>query len=131
MRANVKKIGHEFEQDMVKEFARQGYWAHFISPDNSGKQPFDIIVAKDGLAYAIDCKTCVDHVFRIGRLEENQKKAFEFWLARGNTDPFVLVKHKEIVYKISYKYLRENGKVDILGGEGYEVFCQCPQYECK
>ena len=129
--ANVKKIGTQFEKELVAELSQRGYWVHFLVPDRSGKQPFDVLAVKDGLAYAIDCKTCIDSVFRLNRLEENQKKSFDFWLARGNTEPMVMVKHGEWVYKIRYSYLRENKKVNLLGGEGYEVFCQCPQYERK
>ena len=110
---NNKRLGMAFEKRIVNELSRAGYWVHFISPDCRGAQPFDIIYAKYGTAYVGDCKTSKDHVFRIGRLEENQKMAFEKWKACGNTDPVIFVEYNGEVKKVSYFELKKRGKVDL------------------
>lgn len=110
---NNKKLGTAFERKMVEQLSSQGYWVHFISPDNRGSQPFDIIAVKNGLAVAIDCKTCKDKVFRFGRLEENQIFAFEKWLACGNANPFIAVEHDDRIIMIDYIELKEKGKIDL------------------
>ena len=115
---NNKTIGNAFESEMVELLAERGYWAHFIVPDAAGRQPFDIIACKNGIPYAIDCKTCVANRFSIKRLEENQILAFEKWLQCGNTEPVVAVKHNDKVYLIPYRDLRSGNsvKIEIYGG---------------
>lgn len=110
---NNKKLGTDFERSMVNLMAKQGYWVHFINPDSRGAQPFDIIAVKDGLAIAIDCKTCKDHIFRLGRLEENQIMAFEKWLKCGNETPFLAVLYKDKICMIPYNRLKEEGSIDL------------------
>lgn len=114
---NNKQIGTEFEQEFCEALAQKGYWAHFIVPDARGAQPFDIIAVKDGIAYAIDCKTCVANIFSMNRLEDNQIMAFEKWLACGNSMPIVAVKHKGYVYGIEYEVLKKQGKVKFEDGQ--------------
>lgn len=110
---NNKKLGTEFEKAMVGYLAKQGYWVHFISPDNRGSQPFDIIAVKNGLALALDCKTCKDKIFRISRLEENQIFAFDKWLACGNANPFIAVEHNDKIIMIDYCELKKKGKINL------------------
>ena len=89
---NNKKIGSDFERETCETLNRMGFWVHFITPDSAtGKQPFDVIAVKDGKAYAIDCKTCEDRYFRIGRTEDNQLLAFGKWARCGNANAFFLV----------------------------------------
>lgn len=110
---NNKQLGTAFEKFVVKRLAENGYWVHFIAPDNRGAQPFDIIAAKNGDAVVGDCKTCKDHIFRISRLEENQIMAFEKWIACGNTTPLIFVEYKAGVKIIEYAALKQKGKVDL------------------
>ena len=110
---NNKKIGTEFENSIVDLLAKKGYWVHFISPDKRGAQPFDIIAVKDGLAVAMDCKTCKDRYLRMSRLEENQILAFERWLSCGNTNPFLVVEHGDKIIFVDYIELKEKGKIDL------------------
>ena len=110
---NNKKLGTEFEQEVCELLASKGYWAHFITPDARGAQPFDIIAVKNGRAIAADCKTCVANWFHITRLEENQISAFELWLRCGNEMPQVFVKHNDKVYMIPYGRIKEEGKIKI------------------
>lgn len=110
---NNKKLGTEFEKAMVDLLAKQGYWVHFIFPDKRGAQPFDIIAVKDCMAVAIDCKTCKDHMFRLGRLEPNQIMAFEKWIACGNDAAYLAVLYKDEIYMISYERLKTEGSIDL------------------
>ena len=51
---------------------------------NSQGQPFDVIAAKNGRTYPIDCKVCEKDVFRLERVEENQYSAMTLWRQTGN-----------------------------------------------
>jgi len=117
---NNKQIGSDFERRMCEVLAKMGYWVHFMSPDNRGAQPFDIIAVKNGIAMAADCKTCDDHIFRLSRLEDNQRLAFEKWRRCGNAEPYLLVKHKQKVYAISYREIENREKIDL---DGRRVMC--------
>lgn len=113
---NNKEVGTEFEKTIVKLLAKTGYWVHFITPDKRGAQPFDIIAVKNEIAVAIDCKTCKDRYFRIGRLEQNQIMAFEKWLKCGNANPLIAVEHNGVIQFIDYLELKaEGGKIDLEG----------------
>lgn len=112
-----KKLGTDFEKEVVEMLADDGWWVHFISPDNRGSQPFDIIAVRDGLAIVGDCKTSEDHIFRVDRLEWNQRFAFDRWLACGNDEPIIFVKYKDQIIKLPYTSLIQMGKVDL------DVFC--------
>jgi len=113
---NNKKLGTEFEKQFCQLLASRGYWVHFLSPDNRGAQPFDIIAVKAGEATAYDCKTCVADTFNISRLEDNQIMAFEKWLACGNTEPRIAVLHNDKIYLISYSHLKQMKKVRLNDG---------------
>lgn len=117
---NNKKLGTAFEREMVKILSENGYWVHFISPDNRGAQPFDIIAVKNGIALAADCKTCEDHIFRISRLEWNQRLAFQKWIDCGNVMPVIFVKYNEKIYMIDYDRLVKDEKVDLNEISGWQ-----------
>ena len=108
---NNKQLGTQWEREFCELLAEQGYWVHFISPDNRGAQPFDVIAVKDGVANAYDCKTCASDVFSIDRLEDNQIMAFEKWIRCGNTNPNIAVLHDNKIYLISYSHLKSFGRV--------------------
>lgn len=110
---NNKELGTKFENEVVEFLSRIGFWVHFISPDKRGAQPFDIIAVRNGHACAIDCKTCKDKYFRMGRLEVNQIMAFEKWLKCGNSSPLIAVYHNDKIRFIDYVELKEKGKVNI------------------
>lgn len=110
---NNKRLGTAFEREAVKRLSEQGYWVHFITPDNSGKQPFDIIASKDNMPFVADCKTSATKNFNITRLEDNQIMAFDLWLSRGNTSAFILIKYNESVYKIPYRMLKGLKKINL------------------
>ena len=110
---NNKKLGNDFEQELCEMFADRGFWAHFMSPNNSGAQPCDIIIAKSGTAFLVDAKTCKDKYFNISRLEDNQISAFEKWIDCGNTQPYVAVKHNEFIYLITYEILKKIKRINL------------------
>lgn len=116
---NNKKLGTAFERYVCQMLAQKGYWVHFITPDARGAQPFDIIAVKNRRPYAIDCKTCVSNTFSSNRLEENQKMAFERWIACGNMNALIVVEHNKSVYVIDYSFLIGAGKCK-LGGKDEE-----------
>jgi len=111
---NNKRRGTAFEKEVVELLASQGWWVHFISPDNTGAQPFDIIAVKDNMTIAIDCKTSSKKSFSIRRLEENQKFAFEKWLSCGNTIPLIFVKFEGKISIVPYTQLEKYKRVDLL-----------------
>lgn len=110
---NNKRLGMQFERDVCKMLADKGWWVHFINPDSSGAQPFDIIAVKNGQAMAIDCKTSAKKRFPISRLEENQILAFEKWMACGNLTPQVWVLYEGEIYAVLYTELKEKGTVEL------------------
>ena len=110
---NNKQLGTEFEREVCQVLMDNGWWVHFLSPDNSGAQPFDIIAVKDGLAIAVDAKTSSTHRFSIDRLEENQKLAFEKWLRCGNSMPQIAVKYDRHMIWITYHELKKRKVVDL------------------
>lgn len=117
---NNKRIGMEFENEMLEKLSQKGWWVHFINPDNSGAQPFDLIAVKNETAIAADCKTCKSKTFSISRLEYNQVMAFNKWLACGNECPIIFVKHNDEVYLIPFTDLISKGKVRISDFPSWE-----------
>lgn len=110
---NNKKRGTEFEREFCDLLADNGFWVHFMVPDASGSQPFDVIAVKNGIAYAADCKTCKANIFSMSRLEDNQILAFEKWMKCGNKVPIVAIKHNGEIRFVSYAKLAAAGSVNI------------------
>ena len=118
---NNKILGTQYEKKICKLLSAMGYWVHFLSPDNRGAQPFDIIAVKDGKAVVGDCKTSSKKTFPISRLEDNQVMAFDKWLACGNSDPILFVLYDGITYFIPYTILQKEGKVDVTEFSGRDI----------
>lgn len=110
---NNKKLGTAFEREVVSLLSQNGYWVHFITPDASGSQPFDIIASMSDYPFVADCKTSATKWFSISRLEENQKMAFELWLKKGNTRALIFVKYKSKIYAIPYIVLQGTQKINL------------------
>jgi Holliday junction resolvase len=118
---NNKRLGTEFEREVVRLLSKQGYWVHFITPNESGSQPFDVIASKDNEPIVLDCKTSATKNFSISRLEENQRLAFDLWYERGNKKAFVYIKYSEKIYAIPYLMLKGLGKIDLERNECFVV----------
>lgn len=99
---NNKRIGTDFEREFCKNLADNGFWVHFITPDRTGSQPFDVIAVYNNSAFAFDCKTCDAPTFSANRLEDNQVMAFKKWLECGNDNAYIAIKHKGNVYLVPY-----------------------------
>ena len=112
---NNKKLGTAFERQVCETLKKDGYWVHFIAPDSTGSQPFDIIALKNGMAIAIECKTLdkSKKYFSIDRIEENQRMAFERWLACGNAEPLIFVEYKGSIEIIGWNELKEKEKIEM------------------
>ena len=112
---NNKKLGNAFEREMVQLLSDEGFWVHFIEPNRSGAQPFDIIAVKDGIPVVGDCKTSSKKTISISRLEDNQIMAFDKWISCGNEMAFIFVKYDDKIYAIPYWYLCKKKKVTLDG----------------
>ena len=99
-----KRIGSDFEKEMVDILANCGFWAHFIVPNPRGAQPFDIIAVKNGMAFAIECKTLSQNSkwFYFDRFEENQKMAFKKWIDINNGLPIIAIKQNNNIVTFFY-----------------------------
>ena len=80
-----RKVGTAFEKDLCISLAGYGFWCHNMAQNAQG-QPFDVIAARNGRAYPIDCKDCEKDVFRLSRIEENQASAMALWRLTGNEE---------------------------------------------
>lgn len=118
---NNKKLGTEFEREVVTLLSQQGYWVHFITPDASGKQPFDIVASKDNIPIVADCKTSSTKWFNSSRLEDNQVMAFNLWFRTGNRYAFVFVKYNDKVYQIPYRMIAGLKKINLEECENFVI----------
>lgn len=79
-----KKSGNQFESELCEILSMYGFWCHNLAQNSAG-QPADVIAARNGQAYLIDCKVCsTDKGFSPNRMEENQDLAMALWQECGN-----------------------------------------------
>ena len=78
-----RRVGTGFEKQLCMSLSGYGFWAHNLAQNNQG-QPFDIIAARNGKSYPIDCKDCAKDIFKMERIEENQSSAMFLWRETGN-----------------------------------------------
>lgn len=97
-----KKIGNDFENRFVEILSQEGYWCHLFAQNQAG-QPADVIAVRNGKAYLIDCKVCVNDTFPFSRIESNQHTAMTLWKQSGNGDGwFALQLSNKDIYMISH-----------------------------
>lgn len=97
-----RKVGNAFEKDLCQRLANYGFWAHNLAQNSQG-QPFDVLAARNGVSYPIDCKDCAKNVFKLDRVEENQFSAMQLWQETGNgIGWFALRMTSGAVYMISF-----------------------------
>ena len=118
---NNKRLGTEFEREVVTLLSQMGYWVHFITPNASGSQPFDIIASKDNMPIVADCKTSATKNFNISRLEENQQMAFDLWFNTGNKKAYVIIKYNDKIYQIPYLMIKGLGKINLDNCESFII----------
>lgn len=117
---NNKKVGNDFEQEFCNMLSMRGFWAHNMANRKNG-QPADIIAAKDGKAYLIDCKVCSNKKFEFKRVEENQVYAMERWDSCGNGSGWFALKFDDKIYMLSYSHLKILKYRDIKGLQLKEI----------
>lgn len=86
-----RKTGTSFERELCTVLAEYGFWAHNLAQNSAG-QPFDVLAARNGRAYPIDCKVCEHDVFKLVRIEENQFSAMTLWQQTGNGNGWFALK---------------------------------------
>lgn len=86
-----RKNGDSFEKDLCQSLAAYGFWTHRMTQNSQG-QPFDVIAARNGTAYPIDCKDCSKNIFKMERIEENQFSAMTLWKDTGNGEGWFAVR---------------------------------------
>ena len=82
MKSN-KKLGSDFEQEVCRELAQEGYWVHNFANRKNG-QPMDIIAVRENIACLIDAKVCTNGIFKTSRIEENQVLSMRRWFQTDN-----------------------------------------------
>ncbi len=104
-----KKLGNDFESKFCEDLFSHGFWVHNMAQNASG-QPADVIAARNGKAYLIDCKVCGSKGFALSRMEENQDLSMDLWKSCGNGEGWFAVLLEERVYMIPHiavKAMRE------------------------
>lgn len=105
-----KKIGNDFESRFCEILFNEGFWVHNMAQNASG-QPADVIAARNGRTYLIDCKVCSTvRGFALSRMEENQDLSMELWKLSGNGEGWfaILVGNTiSMVPHVAIKTLRE------------------------
>ena len=96
-----KKIGNDFENEFCKMLSENGFWVHNLAQNRAG-QPADVIAARDGGSFLIDCKVCSTGRFQLKRIEENQQLAMQHWLDMGNDEAWFALKIENDIVMISY-----------------------------
>lgn len=96
-----KKIGNDFESDFCEILFNEGFWVHNMAQNASG-QPADVIAARKGKTYLIDCKVCSNRGFSLSRMEENQDLSMELWKACGNGEGWFAILVGENVFMIPH-----------------------------
>ena len=115
MNKSNKKLGNDFESELCEVFSAHGYWVHNFASKKTG-QPADIIAVKKCGAYLIDAKECTKDIFKLSRVEENQKNAMDLWLDCGNTMPCFALNTSKGVYMVPWgniKFIIEKGTKQI------------------
>lgn len=112
-----RKQGNAFERELCKDLSLWGFWVHNLAQNKQG-QPFDVLAARNGKTYPIDCKVCTHNTFNLSRIEENQKLAMSLWEQTGNGEGwFALKMSNSAVYLISFSTLKSLSKPALSAAE--------------
>lgn len=105
MTNNNRRIGNSFERRLCLSLSDYGFWSHNLAQNSSG-QPFDVMAARNGKTYPIDCKVCTNNTFNMERIEENQFCAMTLWRETGNGEGwFAMELNDGTVYMLSLSHL--------------------------
>lgn len=101
-----KKAGTQFERDLCHSLSAYGFWCHNLAQNSQG-QPFDVIAARNGVSYPIDCKDCAKDIFKLERIEENQFSAMSLWKETGNREGWFALRLSDgDVYLVSFSDIK-------------------------
>ena len=102
-----KTAGSRFEKEFAGILADHWFWVHLFQ-DNKNGQPCDVIAAKNGRAYLIDCKDCQSEIFPLSRIEENQINAMILFSMMGNAPGMFAIRFPDRkIYLLQYTELQE------------------------
>lgn len=97
-----KRDGNNFESFFCTLLFSNGFWAHNLAQNQTG-QPADVLAARNGKSYLIDCKVCGKNGFSFSRIEENQDSSMTLWHNSGNgTGWFALKLPDESIYLLPH-----------------------------
>lgn len=106
---NNKKLGNDFEAEFCEILFENGFWAHNMAQNQSG-QPADVLAAKNGTSYLIDCKVCSNRGFTLSRIEENQALSMGLWEQCGNGTGWFAILVDSNIRMFSFPYLKYLGE---------------------
>lgn len=112
---NNKSKGTAFEKELAQWLSEKGFWVHRMQ-DNQNGQPFDLLAAKNGETYVIDCKDCNGKIFRLSRIEENQRTAMRLWQETGNREGLFAIRFQNQIYLAGFQWLehlRKTGRKQV------------------
>ena len=100
-----KKLGNSFESELCEILSQHGFWCHNLAQNAAG-QPADVLAAKDGESFLIDCKVCSQGKFQYSRIEENQDLSMELWRDCGNGLGWFALKFDAGIYMVDRESIR-------------------------
>lgn len=119
-----KKLGNSFETEFCEILSMYGFWVHNMAQNSAG-QPADVIAARNGKSYLIDCKVCsTDKGFALSRIEDNQELAMSLWNECGNGQGWFAMKLPTgDIFMVPHFVIKahQNGKSYLSPGEIYET----------
>lgn len=119
---NNRKLGNDFETAFCEILFENGFWVHNLAQNQAG-QPADVIAARNGRAYLIDCKVCSNRGFALSRIEENQDLSMDLWGKCGNGEGWFALLFEEQVYMIQhYEMLMFEEQCTNIGGDVIRQF---------
>ena len=119
-----KKSGNQFESELCEILSMYGFWCHNLAQNSAG-QPADVIAARNGKSYLIDCKVCsTDKGFDLRRIEENQELAMSLWYECGNGQGWFAMKLPTgDIFMVPHFFIKayQNSQSYMSPGEIYEA----------
>lgn len=103
---NNRKLGNSFEAELCDILFDHGFWAHNLAQNQAG-QPADVIAARNGVPYLIDCKVCSGKGFPLSRVEENQDLAMCLWRDSGNDVGWFAIKSNGEIFMVPHDIIVE------------------------
>lgn len=71
----INKVrGTKFENKLCAELSNNGIWCRSMYPAPDGSQPFDVMaITPKGELFCFECKDCLNDIFQLNRIENNQE----------------------------------------------------------